>query len=152
MKHSKTSTRLRLHRLFWIVAVSILVSSASLAKPPEPEFMRQLYLPELVMQNHRAIDLSREQRKTITKAIQATQAATVELGWSMQDAALELKQQMSAAKINEAAALEAAERMMAVEGQVKRAHLGLLIQIKNALSKEQQRKLDTIRAKDTQGD
>ena len=128
-----------------VLAFCLLTASVGFAKPPAPEFMKRLYPPELVMENHRAIDLSREQRKTITKAIQATQAATVEFGWTMQDAAAELTREMSASKINQEAALKAAEQMMAVEGQVKRAHLGLLIQIKNTLTPAQQEKLDAIR-------
>lgn len=116
------------------------------AKDADPAFMRMLYPPELVMQNHRRIDLSKDQRKTITKAIQATQAATVELGWSMQDAAARLNEEMSQQKIDADAALEAAGRVMELEGQVKRAHLGLLIKIKNTLDRGQQEKLDSIRA------
>ena len=99
------------------------------------------------MQNHRAIDLGKDQRKAITKAIQTTQAATLELGWSMQDAAAKLTEEMSQTKIDADAAIEAAEQVMAIEGQVKRAHLGLLIAIKNVLDGGQQNKLDAIRAK-----
>lgn len=136
----------RLHTPLCLSILLLLMATTGFAKPPDPEFMSQLYPPELVMQNHRAIGLTRDQRKVITKAIQATQAATVELGWSMQDAAADLTKEMSAPKINREAALKAAEQMMAVEGQVKRAHLGLLIEIKNALNEEQHRKLDAIRA------
>jgi len=109
--------------------------------------MKLLYPPELVMQNHRAIGLSKDQRATITKAIGETQAQTVELGWSMQDAAAQLTEEMDQPRVDAKAALEAAKEVMAIESQVKRAHLGLLIKIKNALSLEQQRKLDEIRAK-----
>jgi len=130
------------------VALLMLASGPSFAKEPDPAFMKLLYPPELVMGNHRAIDLSRDQRKAITKAIQETQASTVELGWSMQDAAADLTREMAEPRVNGEAALKAAEQVMTIEGQVKRAHLGLLIKIKNTLNVEQQKALDAIRSKD----
>jgi Spy/CpxP family protein refolding chaperone len=130
------------------LAFTLMISSHSaLAKDPEPAFMKSLYPPELVMANHRAIGLNKGQRTTITKAIQATQASTVELGWSMQDAASRLTDAMNQPKIDREVAIEAAEQVMSIEGQVKRAHLALLIDIKNTLDVEQQRKLEAIRAK-----
>ena len=135
--------------IFFSMAIVLLLVSAmpSFAKEPDPAFMKLLYPPELVMQNHRAIGLSKDQRATITKAIGETQAQTVELGWSMQDAAAQLTEEMDRPRVDAKAALETAKEVMAIESQVKRAHLGLLIKIKNALSLEQQRKLDEIRAK-----
>lgn len=128
------------------IAISLtLFSSFAFAKDPEPTFIQKLYPPELVMENHRAIGLRKDQRKEITQAIQATQASTVELSWTMQDAAGRLTKEMSQPRIDQKAALEAAEEMMAVEGQVKRAHLRLLIRIKNTLEIGQQEKLDAIR-------
>ena len=136
--------------LYCAIALAItlvIASNPSLAKDPEPAFMKSLYPPELVMANHRAIGLSKAQRTKITKAIQATQASTVELGWSMQDAASRLNEAMNQPRINGEVAIEAAEQVMSIEGQVKRAHLALLIEIKNTLDVEQQRKLDAIRAR-----
>jgi Spy/CpxP family protein refolding chaperone len=136
--------------LYASIALALLLAMASgsaLAKNPEPAFMKNLYPPELVMANHRAIGLSKDQRTKITKAIQATQASTVELSWSMQDAATRLTEEMSQPKINGDAAIEAAEQVMSIEGQVKREHLGLLIEIKNTLDVEQQKQLDAIREK-----
>ena len=55
-----------------LALLMIFASGDALAKDSKPSFMQELYLPELVMQNHRAIGLSKDQRKTITNAIQAT--------------------------------------------------------------------------------
>jgi hypothetical protein len=125
----------------------MLVPGAAFAKDEAPSFMKRLYPPELVMENHRAIELRKDQRISITKAIQATQASTVELRWSMQDAATRLTDEMNRPKVDRKAALAAAEEVMTLEGQVKRAHLGLLIEIKNTLDVDQQTKLDAIRAR-----
>jgi len=48
-------------------------------------------------------------------------------------------------RIDEKAALAAAEGVMSIEGQVKRSHLGLLIQIRNQLDPDQQAKADRPR-------
>lgn len=128
-----------------VIAIALLSAAPGHAKEPEPSFMQKLYPPELVMQNQRAIGLQDEQREAITTAIQQTQSATVELSWTMQDAASRLTDEMSKPRIDENTALAAAEEMMTIEGKVKRAHLGLLIRIKNTLDPEQQRKLDSIR-------
>ena len=118
----------------------------AIAQGPEPLFEDNVFAPELVMKQHCEIELRDDQREAITAAIQRTQAATVEIGWEMQDAAVELTREMEKDRIDEKAALAAAERLMSIEGRVKRAHLALLIQIKNHLDPEQQARLKVLRA------
>lgn len=133
--------------LAWMMLAVMLFASAAGAAgdKPEPKFMRHLFAPDLVMKERRAIDLDEDQRKAITRAIQKTQSETVELGWSMQDAATDLESEITKETIDEKAALAAAERVMSIEGQVKRAHLALLIQIRNALRPDQRERLRKIR-------
>ena len=64
------------------------------------------------MTKGRDVGLTDAQRRAITKAIQETQAKTVELQWSLQDAASELTAQMQKDRIDEKTALSAAEKMM----------------------------------------
>ena len=54
--------------------------------------------------------------------------------------------ELSRPRVDREAALAAADRMFGVEQQVKRAHLGLLIRIKNTLTGEQQEELEGLRA------
>jgi Spy/CpxP family protein refolding chaperone len=128
----------------WL-ALLLLASPASAEDPPA--FMQQLYPPELIMRHGRDIGLSEAQRKAITQAVGETQATTLELQWDMQDAAQTLAELVSQDRVNEEAALEAAARVMEIEGRVKRAHLGLLIRIKNQLTPDQQQRLGQLRAK-----
>lgn len=147
MSWMKTKRARWVGRSVAILSIGLLWVSSVSAEEKPPAFMNHLYAPELVMQNHRAIDLRKDQRKTITRAIQKTQSATIELQWAMQDAASELQQAiMSSDTIDEAKALAIAERMMEIEGRVKRAHLGLLIRIRNALDPAQRKRLGEIRA------
>jgi len=132
-------------RLIRILCIGLALTAAATAEQKPPAFMRNVFAPELVMRNAHEIGLRPEQRKAISQAIQQTQARTLELEWDMQDAAGELESAMSQARIDEKAALAAAERVMSIEGRVKRAHLGLLIQIKNQLDPDQQSKLRALR-------
>ena len=124
----------------------LLLASPASAEDPPP-FMQELYPPELIMRHGRDIGLSEAQRKAITQAVAETQATTLELQWDMQDAAQTLAELVSQDRVNEEAALEAAARVMEIEGRVKRAHLGLLIRIKNQLTPDQQQRLGQLRAK-----
>jgi Spy/CpxP family protein refolding chaperone len=128
----------------WITLL-LLASPASAEDPPP--FMQELYPPELIMRHGRDVGLSDAQRKAITRAVAETQAMTLELQWDMQDAGQTLAELVSRDRVDEEAALEAATRVMEIEGRVKRAHLALLIRIKNQLSPDQQQRLRQLRAK-----
>ncbi len=94
----------------------------------------------------REIGLTPEQRSAITSAVSETQASTLELQWDMQDAARSLGKLVSRTRVDEETALDAAARVMEIEGKVKRSHLGLLIRIKNLLDAAQQNQLCALRS------
>ena len=107
---------------------------------------RLLFPPELVMQQQRAIGLKPEQRTGITRAIQEFQTKILDLQWQMQDESQKLAELLDKPTVDQAAALAQTDKLLAVEREVKRAHIGLLIQIKNSLTAEQQAKLAQARA------
>ena len=106
---------------------------------------RFLFPPELVMQQQRAIALKPEQRTAITQAIGDLHRTMVDLQWRIQDESQQLAELLGKPVVDQAAALAQVDRVLAVEREVKRAHLGLLIQIKNLLTPEQQAKLAELR-------
>jgi uncharacterized membrane protein len=106
---------------------------------------RVLFPPELVMQHQQDIALRAEQRTAITKAIQDFQTKVVDLQWRMQDQAQRLATLLDKPAVDQTAALAQVDEVLGVEREVKRAHLTLLIQIKNTLSAEQQAKLAAAR-------
>ncbi len=93
------------------------------------------------MRYQQDIALAPEQRTTITKAIQDFQTKTVDLQWRMQDQTQRLASLLSKASVDETAALQQLDEVLNVEREVKRAHIGLLLKIKNTLTAEQQAKL-----------
>lgn len=114
--------------------------------PPDDPLARVLFPPELVMQHQQDIALRPEQRAAITKAIQEFQNKVVDLQWKMQDQSQRLVTLLEKPTVDQAAALTQVDEVLGVEREVKRAHITLLIQIKNTLSPEQQAKLTTARA------
>jgi Spy/CpxP family protein refolding chaperone len=115
------------------------------AQEPEPEFGKYLFPPELVMQHQQAIRLTPEQRTSITQGIRDFQLKVVELQWKMQDEAQKLTELVQAAKVDEAQTLAQVDRVLGIEREIKRAHMGLLIRIKNSLTQEQQVALTSMR-------
>ena len=93
------------------------------------------------MARQREIGLTPAQRQQISQAIGRLQARVLELQWTVQEQQEALSDLLSRSQVDSAAALAAMDRLLATEREVKRAHMALLIQIKNALTAEQQQRL-----------
>jgi Spy/CpxP family protein refolding chaperone len=137
-------------RTCFVVALALFaVVAAGAQQPPQPAddpLARVLFPPELVMQHQQDIGLRPEQRATITKAIQDFQTKVVDLQWRMQEQSQRLATLLEKPAVDQAAALAQVDEVLGVEREVKRAHITLLIQIKNALSADQQARLAAARA------
>jgi len=130
------------------VATAGAVAVAGAQQPPQvPDdpLARVLFPPELVMQHQQDIGLRAEQRAAITKAIQDFQGKVVDLQWRMQEQSQRLASLLEKPAVDQAAALTQVDEVLSVERDVKRAHITLLINIKNTLSAEQQAKLAAAR-------
>ena len=126
----------------------LVVAGAAAQQPPQaPDdpLARLLFPPELVMQHQQDIGLRAEQRTAITKAIQDFQSKVVDLQWRMQEQSQRLASLLDKPAVDQAAALAQVDEVLGVEREVKRAHISLLISIKNTLSAEQQARLAAAR-------
>jgi len=139
-------------RLSLVIALFAVAAAAQQPTTPQPQppppddpLARVLFPPELVMQHQQDIALRPEQRAVITKAIQEFQTKVVDLQWRMQDQSQRLATLLEKPSVDQAAALAQVDEVLGVEREVKRAHMVLLIQIKNTLSAEQQAKLAAAR-------
>lgn len=143
----------RMHQ--WMVALGLLVVPAVAAAqaPPQEENPLEsvLFEPELVMLHRRAIGLTDEQRDAISRMIQDLQGKAVGLQWELLDQMQTLKEVLQGARIDQDRALDQLERVLETEKRIKRAHLELLIRIKNVLTETQQRELARLRAQDAGG-
>ncbi len=109
-----------------------------------PNFLGQVFPPELVMQHQAEIGLTSAQRKAITAAMNEAHATVVEAQWDIQAASQQLGQLLGVPRIDESAALAQIDRVMEAEHKVKRAHFSLLIRVKNQLEPEQQARLREV--------
>jgi len=103
--------------------------------------MESLFPPELVMQYQGEIGLSDAQRQTISTAIQQAQTKSTDAQWKISAEAEKLHKLLQSATVDETQALEQVDRILTLEREVKRAHMTLMVKIKNALTPAQQDKL-----------
>lgn len=123
----------------------LLIAAPLAAQEPLPEFARYLYPPELVMQHQQTIRLTPEQRTVVTQAIRDLQLKVVDLQWKMQDEAQKLTTLVEGPRVDEAQTLAQVDRVLGVEREIKRAHMALLVRIKNVLEPQQQDTLHVLR-------
>ena len=116
-----------------------------------PAFLKELFLPSLVMEHQRDIGLTPEQRDAITKEMTATHQKVLQLRWGLEEKSEALQKLLAADKIDEKAALARAGEVMDIEREMKQAHLTLLIRLKNQLTPEQQQKLAALRPREGRG-
>ncbi len=139
-------------RAISIAVVALLFASPGAAqnpqpRPPQPEegFAQYLFPPELVMQRAQEIGLSAAQRQAITEAMQRFQTTIIDLQWKMQEETQRLTDLLKTPRVDDTAVLAQVDRVLATERLIKRAHLTLLIRIKNVLTPEQQESLERHR-------
>jgi Spy/CpxP family protein refolding chaperone len=114
-------------------------------RPGPPAFLEHVFPPSLIMGNQEAIGLTDAQRKAIIEAMGESEKQLLELRWKLEAESEKLGKLLDAAQVDESAALAQADRVMELEGQLKRAHLALLLRIKNQLTPAQQEKLKGLK-------
>ena len=132
-------------RLYRLAILCLLIVSPLAAQEPLPEFAKYLFPPELVMEHQQLIRLTPEQRTVVTQAIRDLQLKVVDLQWKMQDEAHKLTTLVEGPRVDEAQTLAQVDRVLGVEREIKRAHMALLVRIKNVLEPQQQDTLAVLR-------
>src|SRR5262245_50968900 len=122
---------------------------ALLAAPPPPmgedPIGSRLYPPELIMQHQQELGIDDKQHAVIVKEVEKVQSQTLQMQWQLQSLVEALSKLLEAAQVDEAKALAQAEKVMNLERDIKKAHLGMLIRIKNVLTEAQRAKLAALR-------
>jgi Spy/CpxP family protein refolding chaperone len=141
---------LRRSVLLSLVLVGCAASPSTEPPPPQQSqradaLEQQLYSAELVMDHQEAIGLGSEQSDTIRGDLRAAQQQLVDAEWTLHREREALSQLLQGPRVEEPAALAAAERVTDAERAIKLIHLRLLIRIKNRLTPEQQAALDRLR-------
>lgn len=155
-----------LYSLLFTATLVVLLSALAWAEPPPgglppgesppgmmgrpgmmgpPAFLEQVFPPELVMRYQGELGLTSAQQETMTRIMAETQAKLVELQWKSEAAMQALTKVLEKDTVDETAALAQWDQLSGFEQQIKKAHLALLIRIKNQLTPSQQEKLRSLR-------
>ncbi len=129
------------------------LATTALAQQPQPQppgpdqdpISRQLFPPELIMAHQDELNLQDKQRTALRAEVVKLQTKVVDLQWQLSEDAEKLSSMLKSPPIDEAKALEQADRVMSTEREIKRLHLGMLIRIKNLMTPEQVAKLQELR-------
>jgi Spy/CpxP family protein refolding chaperone len=143
-------TRRALRTLLATLALAMGPPAAAQVPPAPPAqaadpIAGKLFPPELIMNHQAEIGLDDKQREGILKELEKAQAQFPRLQWQLQAASQQLAKLLDESPVNEAKALAQAGEVMKLETEIKRAHLGLLIRIRNTLSDTQRSKLQALR-------
>lgn len=135
-------------RILCVGALVLLTAARIRGQQPDQEPIGQsFFAPELVMQNQEAIGLSEEQKTYLKTEIRQAQLKFTEWQWKLQDEMEKLVTLVKQQHVEEQEALAQLEKVLAMEREIKRAQVTLLVRIKNKLTPEQQAKLLEIRGK-----
>ena len=114
--------------------------------PPNPDPLAHLmFPPDMIMSHTRELNLTDEQKAFMRAEIQKTMATFQELQWKLQDQMELLQETMKSTSVNEQQALAQLDKVLDVEREIKRLHIGLAVRLKNRLTPEQQDQLHKMR-------
>jgi Spy/CpxP family protein refolding chaperone len=105
-----------------------------------------MFPPDLIMSHTRQLGLTVDQKAFMRAEIQRTAVTFHELQWKLQDQMELLQETMKATSVNEQQALAQLDKVLEIEREIKRLHIGLAVRLKNRLTPEQQEQLHKMRA------
>jgi Spy/CpxP family protein refolding chaperone len=121
-------------------------ASGPQARPaPRDPLGESLFPPELIMQSQAQIGLSEDQRQAIMSEMQKVQPKLEGLHRRLQEERAALGPLLSQGRVDLESALAQADKVQALEQEIKRTQLTLLIALKNHLTPEQHARLQEIK-------
>ena len=114
--------------------------------PPPPDPLAHLmFPPDMILGHMRELNLTDEQKTFMRSEISKTTAAFQDLQWKLQDQMELLQETMKSTSVNEQQAMAQLDKVLDVEREIKRLHIGLAVRLKNRLTPEQQEQLHKMR-------
>lgn len=128
-------------RLLTLVAFAVLAMVALPALAEEDPFAGALFPPDLVFSRMSDLDLDAAQVTAIKEEVRMAQSYFLDRQLDLQAEMGKLRKSVEPARVDESATLAQLDRVLALEREIKRAQVGLLVRIKNLLRPEQQERL-----------
>jgi len=110
----------------------------------ESQLARYLFAPAMVMRYERQLGLTDEQRATVNQKARELQSTVLDMQFELEFETQGLVDVVSAAVVDTGAALRQVDKVLELETNIKRNHIRVLIEIRNALSAEQQATMKLI--------
>jgi Spy/CpxP family protein refolding chaperone len=134
-------------RIAVLLLLCLAGSARSWGQPPpgEDPIAKNVFPPELVMKYSQEIGLDDRQRAAIKDNVQGVQSKFLDAQWNLQEESQKLIRLLQAQPVSEAAVLAEVDKVLALEREIKRAQISLLVKIKNLLTEPQQAKLQELR-------
>lgn len=107
------------------------------ARPSSSMMFGQLFTPSQIMRHQDKLNLSKKQLDSIKKEMRAFQSGIVDVQWDLNADQVKLKKELGKDSIDPDKTLSLMDRVLEAEGKLKKAHMGLLIKIRNVLNEEQ---------------
>jgi Spy/CpxP family protein refolding chaperone len=139
----KARTAILLLLAAWVCALA-----ARAEGPGDDPVARAVFPPDLVMKHSQEINLDDRQRTAIKEQAQKAQAQAMDAQFDLQAESQKLVRLLQGRPVDETAALAQVDKVLALERQVKRAQILLLVRIKNLLTEAQQARLTELRLKE----
>ncbi len=132
-----------------LTIAALLLPIAVFAQTPPPQqddpIGRHLFPPELIMAHSQELGLQDKDRLAIKSEVQKAQSKFFDLQWQAKEETDKMVKLLQQSPADEAKVLEQADRVMALERDIKRTHLTLLVRLRNLLTPEQQAQLQRFR-------
>ncbi|MFY9821830.1 MAG: periplasmic heavy metal sensor [Thermoanaerobaculia bacterium] len=130
---------------FLLIALLAAAAWAEPAGPRDDPIAKAVFPPELVMKYSQEINLDERQRTAIKENVQKAQSKFVDVQFELQTESQKLARLLQAKPADEAAVLSQVDKVLALEREVKRTQIALVVRIKNLLTDAQQAKLMDLR-------
>jgi Spy/CpxP family protein refolding chaperone len=127
-----------------LLALSLPAPAAESPSPGDDPLARHLFPPERVMGHAQEIGLDETQRTAIRKEVQKAQSKFLDLQFDIQTEMETLVRLVQQTKVEEPKVLAQLDRVLALEKEIKKTQISLLVRIKNTLTPAQQAKLSEM--------
>ena len=138
---------MKLTQLVMGAAIALLCAIAAAQPAGHDPIAENVFAPDLVMQHQQAIGLTDAQKEFLKTEVRQAQLRLTELQWQLQDEVEKLAALLKQDTADEQRVTTQLDRVLNLERDIKRAHLGLVVRIKNNLTREQLAKLRELRAR-----
>lgn len=130
---------------------ALLDRASKVPREEKSKFVRDpfdaLYPPELVMEHQIELGLDESERQTLRQAVQQAQVKFTDLQWRLSAETERLDAILRGSVLQEREVLDQVDRVLALERDLKRTKIALLVRIKNTLTPAQQAKLGELRTR-----